>query len=127
MRRCIAAILLISMLAPAAGKYGYLIYFFSNRAAIAAKYCVNKENKSLKCDGLCHLRSQFSMLETPVAPIEAETPVPIIKNMELSVFFCALPRYDLLALESKVNIIYFCFKLYLEPFLALHSPPPKFV
>ena len=40
---------------------GYLAYYELNVDYIVEKYCVNKENNVLKCNGKCHLANQLAI------------------------------------------------------------------
>ena len=43
----------------------FVLYFGLNRAEIVEKHCVNKKQKSLKCDGKCHLKKYMAYEEQP--------------------------------------------------------------
>jgi hypothetical protein len=125
MSRILSFILLLSIFTPAVAKYGYLVYFFTNRTAIAEKYCINKDKKDVKCDGLCHLRTQISLLDIPISPAEPESSLPALKNFELPVFFCKLPIDSLLITVLIREMNTSPIQLYIEPDLFLLHPPPQ--
>lgn len=51
--------------------------FYSNRAAITEKYCVNKEQPEKKCHGKCHLEKQLNITTSSKNPDVKVTIQPI--------------------------------------------------
>lgn len=45
-----------------------VVHFYSNRAAITEKFCVNKEQPEKKCHGKCHLEKQLNVSSATKSP-----------------------------------------------------------
>jgi hypothetical protein len=54
-----------------------VLNFYSNRAEITEKYCVNKEKPEKKCHGKCHLEKQLNVSAASNQPEEKESIQPI--------------------------------------------------
>lgn len=54
-----------------------VVNFYSNRAEIAEKYCVNKEKPEKKCHGKCHLEKQLNVSVASNQPEEKKSIQPI--------------------------------------------------
>lgn len=66
MRPFIALLLIELLLAPMLIRLGVAVAFFSNQAAIAEEYCVNKDKPEMECNGKCHLQKMLTGTEAPI-------------------------------------------------------------
>jgi hypothetical protein len=69
-KKLLAAILLILFVFQWVYPATFTIWFFANRAAIAAKYCENKQRPQLHCDGKCFLAKKLQALDAKQANTE---------------------------------------------------------
>lgn len=59
-RRNIAFLLVLAFVTGLIYQTGTIVYFYANRAEIAARYCINKDKPQLNCHGQCHLKKQLT-------------------------------------------------------------------
>ena len=99
--------------------------YFVNQSEIIELFCINKEKPALKCDGKCHLATQFADVEkdtenTPFSPTslayELEINLSIIKDkVDFNPNSNTLKKGHYFA--SKSNIC--------TGYTSIASPPPK--
>lgn len=65
LKRLVACILIMAVLAQTFSKGFILVDFFANRDFIAKNLCENKDKPQLKCCGKCQLNKKLKQDETP--------------------------------------------------------------
>ena len=68
MKRLLSILLLSVIMVQSCGKLVIFVNYEVNKKQITEKYCVNKSNKALHCDGMCHMIIQLQKKEKQENP-----------------------------------------------------------
>jgi hypothetical protein len=91
-----------------------VVNFYSNRAEIAEKYCVNKEKPEKKCHGKCHLEKQLTVstaskssdAQVTIQPITFWLfGVEILKELTIETFHSNSKKSDELLVQATKNTV----------------------
>lgn len=89
-----------------------VVNFYSNRAEITQKYCVNKEKPEKKCHGKCHLEKQLNVTSASENPAEKQSIQPIsfwlfgveiLKELRIETFQLNSKKSDDLFVKATAN------------------------
>ena len=80
MKRLLAIILFLVISFNSIVSIGLVSHYFLNQDYYANVLCENKSNKSLKCNGKCHLKKELAAIETPKNT--TETPKSVSMKFE---------------------------------------------
>lgn len=88
MQRFTAILFLFLVSSPVLIKTGILGWYFWNKAAIVAKYCINKARPDLHCDGKCYLAAKLKKADHSDEKLPASpTPAKEDKRLEFAPVF----------------------------------------
>lgn len=88
MQRLTAFLLLFLVSSPLLIKTGMLSWYFWNKAAIVAKYCINKKRPDLHCDGKCYLAAKLKKADNSDEKLPGPpTPAKEDKRLEFAPVF----------------------------------------
>lgn len=109
-------------------KLGIGVWFLANQEEIIDKYCVNKDNEALQCNGKCHLNKQITLIDQHDTGNEKSTDekqqnkLPVIQEFIPMSSYSFSPQANLTAQEIKFN---YRTRFYFSPFYSTDLPPPK--
>ncbi len=99
--------------------------YFINQAEIIELFCINKEKPQLKCDGKCHLASQFAEVEndTEDSPFSSDN-ISYQLDINLSLFENGI---NISPKDNEISEAKFASNTpsTLAGFYSILSPPPK--
>ena len=120
MKRVIAILLLLTVVAPALLKFSSVVNYMVEYDYYVNVLCENKDQPELKCNGTCHLAKEIKQAE------EANTPpeLPVEVKYEITLFHEVPQEIEMGEEESHLGFrpVYID---YSEPSLSMLSPPPK--
>lgn len=86
LQRLLPYLLFMLVSSPVLLKTGLLTWYFWNKSEIAAKWCENRDQPRLHCDGKCYLTKQLKKVDqVPEAPVP-NLPAKLWEKTEVSPF-----------------------------------------
>ena len=117
MMRLFSLLLLSVMLVQSCSKVIIFVNYEINKKQITEQYCVNKSNKSLHCDGMCHVIIQLQKEEkqenTPVKNQNDKFEIILFSSVEDDLLFTnyitgdyAYSILQIIKIKSSVSSIF---------------------
>ncbi len=118
-------ILLIAIIGLQSARQAALTMWYElDKVNITEKFCVNKEDLSLQCNGKCHLTKVLAQQEEG----DAETPKTPVTEERVS-FTAIVEQVPILNFTNSENsnqkMANYQFSYFFEPTFFIFHPPPK--
>lgn len=128
MTRWLAYIFLFVMLFALGLRPSVILHWKINQDFITEKYCVNKDQPMLNCNGKCYLSQQLEQLELKEKEEREQYPSPQqkVENTSIIFFVTEFKRIDLT--DNLLTHQNYSFYINFYEFLTTQSPwvPPTF-